>query len=87
MSDRRVKEWKLRRPAHPNVYWPDQWDVVSSDPHTIIVFGDIWNQVPPGSANWKPHDSQGRPIGDPYRMSRTDAAQAVFDRAQQGVRR
>ena len=73
--------WSIRRPKHPNLYWPDQWEVVNDNNGFPFVIGDIRNQATaPETDNWKPYDDQGRPIGDPYRLLRDDAAQLVVDR-------
>lgn len=73
--------WSLRRPQHPNVYWPDQYEVVADNNGFPFVIGYVTNQpTPPETDNWKPSDEQYRPIGDPYRMLRDAAAQLVVDR-------
>jgi hypothetical protein len=73
--------WKRRRPAHPNAYWPDQWEILLNQEHPVVI-GDIRNQTTKGdpSDNWKGYDSEGRPIGDPWHASLTTAAQSVYDR-------
>lgn len=73
--------WSLRRPAHPNIYWPDQWEVVLSNDGFPTHIGTVTNQAtPPETDNWKPYDEQYRPIGDPYRQLRDAAAEAVYAR-------